>query len=357
MTTLIYSGIAASVTEDDYILYVREALYDMINQRPNDQFIWLSASDPGIGAAQLTWIKVSVPTHPLLKKFWFERRISHLFRKYQASQFLSLDGFCIPNNQYRQILVWPVKSMDVHSGKRFYRKYMPLFLRHASKIIVPGEGVKQQLADSYGIDPSKMVELLPQPADVFKPLLYETAVAVREKYADNRNYFLYAGEINAGNNVIGLLKAFSLFKKRQKSDWKLVFAGKWSSADKILRQQFDSYKYREDVVLHFAHEKNEKAQLTGAAYAVIDASNDPSSVPHLMEAMSAEVPVIAGKQILPASVYLPADVKTPVDLADKMMQLYKDESIRASLITKANDWLSAQSVDPANKLAEILESN
>jgi glycosyltransferase involved in cell wall biosynthesis len=39
-------------------------------------------------------------------------------------------------------------------------------------------------------------------------------------------YFIYSGEIGTHKNLLNLLKAFSAFKKRQKSNMQLLIAGK-----------------------------------------------------------------------------------------------------------------------------------
>lgn len=59
----------------------------------------------------------------------------------------------------------------------------------------------------------------------FQPLPWEEKIKVKEQYTAGTEYFLYAGSFRPGKNLVNLLKAFSLFKKRQQSNWKLVLAG------------------------------------------------------------------------------------------------------------------------------------
>ena len=58
--------------------------------------------------------------------------------------------------------------------------------------------------------------------EIFKPLDWEEKEIIREKYAEGKAYFLFSGDINRRSNLINLLKAFSFFKKRQKSNMMLL---------------------------------------------------------------------------------------------------------------------------------------
>ena len=56
-------------------------------------------------------------------------------------------------------------------------------------------------------------------------------------------------QFNNGNDLLNLLKAFSVFKKRQKSNWKLVLTGNLRQYDKKFLEDLRTYKYRDDVVM------------------------------------------------------------------------------------------------------------
>ena len=59
-----------------------------------------------------------------------------------------------------------------------------------------------------------------------EPISFEKREKVKEEYADGNEFFLHAGNINEDKNLMNLLKAFSAFKKRQRSNMQLLIIGK-----------------------------------------------------------------------------------------------------------------------------------
>jgi len=154
----------------------------------------------------------------------------------------------------------------------------------------------------------------------------------REKWkgetAGGREYFFADVTGLGASKVMNLLKAFSLFKKRQLSNMRLVLAGA-GAIDKL-----DSYKYREDICLFPGRVKG----LMEAAYAVIHTPrrNDPGIA--VLNAWRAKAPVITlangaeGAKAPEAVLQAPAD--DTAGLAEALKSLYKNEGIRNELIEK-----------------------
>lgn len=161
---------------------------------------------------------------------------------------------------------------------------------------------------------------------------------LKQQYAGGREYFLSLVTGNAGEQRIDLLKAFSLFKKRQKSNMQLVFAGKRLQKDDAFEKKLDTYKYREDVHSFDDLSGAEWEGLLGASYAfVFPFTGNSLGIPVLnawktgtpvITALTGRVPEMAGEAALRAK---PED---PASMAAQMMLLYKDESLRLSLIEK-----------------------
>jgi glycosyltransferase involved in cell wall biosynthesis len=123
-----------------------------------------------------------------------------------------------------------------------------------------------------------------------------------------------------------LLKAFSLFKKRQLSNMKLVLSGVGAI------EKLDSYKYRQDVCLY---PERSGGQMEGA-YAVIHLphASDPGIA--LLNAWRAGVPVItsSAEGLASGEIVLRVGANDPASLADGLKSLYKDEAFRKELIGK-----------------------
>jgi glycosyltransferase involved in cell wall biosynthesis len=172
----------------------------------------------------------------------------------------------------------------------------------------------------------------------FKPLYDEEKEMIKEKYAEGHEYFIYNGIISPHQNLKNLLKAFSAFKKRQKSSMQLLLAGapgidyeEWLSALKL-------YRFQAEVkVLHNLSE-NEVRKIVAAAYAMVYIPFFETSYETPLQAMSCEVPlIVADTSALPeicgdSALYAdPHDFKI---VAEKMMALFKDERLRKDLIEK-----------------------
>lgn len=175
-------------------------------------------------------------------------------------------------------------------------------------------------------DPSgKDVPVAPAPDEVMVPLSQEDRESVKGQVAEGKEYFFTDINGAAVSEVINLLKAFSLFKKRQLSNMKLVLAGE---ADAEIVEKLDSYKYRQDVCLL---SKAGDGQVRGA-YAVISLPRRDSLGIDVLNAWKAGVPVITSEA---REAVVQVSAGDPATLADGLKTLYKDEALRNELIGKA----------------------
>jgi len=174
--------------------------------------------------------------------------------------------------------------------------------------------------------------------EVFKPVNGEIADATKKKYTDGAEYFLYIGAIHPRKNLVNLLKAFSIFKKRLKSNMKLVLAGRLAWKYDSFIQNLKKYKFKEDVILLGYLSEDDLVKITGSAYALVYPSLLEGFGVPVLEAMKCQVPVLTSSgssmEEIAKDAALYADAKNFEDIADKMMLLYKDEKRRKELIEK-----------------------
>lgn len=282
--------------------------------------------------------------HPLLWKIWYDIKVPAMLRKYKADVFVSGDGFCSLRTKLPQCLVvhdlaflhYPSFIKKTHL--LFYKRYLPKFLNKAAAIATVSEFSKKDIIEQYKIAAGKIDVVYNGVKQVFQPVSEEDKAATKNKYTDGKEYFVYAGAVHPRKNLVTLLKAFSVFKKRQRTNMKLILAGrlawKYESFEKDLR----SYKYRDDVVMTGYVEENELVKIIGAAYAMVYPSLFEGFGVPVLEAMRCEVPVItsanSAMQEIAGDAALYADVTSPADIANQLMLLYKDEKLRKELIQK-----------------------
>lgn len=282
--------------------------------------------------------------HPLLWKFWYDVRIPSVLRKYKADIFVSCDGFCSLATTVPQCLVLHDLAFLHHpsfikkSHLLFYKKYTPKFLLKANGIVTVSGFSKKDILAHYKIEPEKIDVVFSAAKEIFHPAGEEERTAAKNKYADGKEYFVYTGAIHPRKNLINLLKAFSVFKKRQQTNMKLILTGRLAWKYESFTESLKTYKYRNDVLTTGYVQEEELVKIMGAAYGLVYTSLLEGFGVPVLEAMRSDVPVIttagSSMQEIAKDAALYADANSFTDIADKMMMLYKDETLRKQLIEK-----------------------
>ena len=282
--------------------------------------------------------------HPLLWKLWYDIKVPVLLRKYKADVFVSCDGFCSLGTKVPQCLVlhdlaflhYP--SFIPKSHLLYYKRYTPKMLAKAKVIAAVSAFSKKDITSQYGTAADKINIVYSAAKEIFQPLTNEEKQATRAKYTGGKEYFIYAGAIHPRKNLVNLLKAFSLFKKRQQSSMKLVLTGRLAWKYDSFVKNLKTYKYRDDVVMTGYVNEEEIRKLVGAAYTMVYPSLFEGFGVPVLEAMQCDVPVItslnSSMQEIANEAALYAEPESPADIAEKMMLLYKDEKLRSQLIEK-----------------------
>jgi glycosyltransferase involved in cell wall biosynthesis len=338
----------------DFPVVYREFVYETFNRivgkNPNHQFVFISDRKhdlPFIKAPNVTEVVTGPATkHPLLLKFWFNIKVPAVLRKYKADVFVSCEGIIalstkLPQCMLLQDLAFLQPSSFIpKSHISFYKKSTPKFLATAKSIVTTSAWMKQAVVTQYNTN-AAAVKIIPAGADEnFNPINEEEKSAIKNKYTEGKEFFLYTGDIHPVNNILNLLKAFSIFKKRQQTGMKLILAGKLSPGFQAFKKSIASYKYRNDVVWLEDLATSDLIQITAAAYGLINISLYQGFNSSILQAMRCAVPVIitadSSMQDLPDGAVLFTDANDIAAVADKMKMLYKDENLRKELIQKGS---------------------
>lgn len=279
---------------------------------------------------------------PLRLRYWLNYKVPAILLQHKADVFVST-AVCALRTKVPQCLL--INSLDflkpqnglTKNWNRFFKNNTGKFLNKAASIAATTDFLQQQLISKYTIKASSIAVVYKNAHPIFQPVEWQQKEAVKEQYAAGKEYFLYSGNISTNQNLINLLKAFSFFKKRQKSNMQLVLAGTGAS-EEAFSKNLTLYKYKTDVQLLEQINIETLAGITAAAYAAINPSLDEVFCTSAVEAMQCGVPMIAGHTASlqevcgEAAVYINPDDFN--DIADKMMLLFKDEDKRNKLITK-----------------------
>jgi glycosyltransferase involved in cell wall biosynthesis len=327
-TREISYGLAAANKDDEYYFF-----YDQSFQSDNQSLTNINQIIAGPPAR-----------HPLLWKYWYDLRIPRLLKKHKADVFFSPDGICSLQTKLPQVLAihdlaflhYP--EFMPKTQQWFYKHYTPAFIQKAKKIITVSSFSRSDLIRHYPFAKDK-TEVVYNAADPsFRPFSWTEKEAWKENFTEGREYFLYVGSVHPRKNLINLLKAFSGFKKRQKTNMQLVIAGRMAWQHEDFSQSLSTFKYRNDVKLTGYVSQDDLVKMMGSAYALIYPSVWEGFGMPVLEAMQAGVPVLcSGTSALPeiaADAALFFDPLKPDDMGLQMAHVYKDEQARSLMIER-----------------------
>ena len=336
---------------EGYGYFVYETFKRITQNHPEHEFIFIfdrQFDERFIFSSNIIPVVASPPArHPLLWKWWYNVKVPLILKKYKAGLFVSADGFCSLSTKVPQCLVVHDLSF-LHYPKFikkshlvFYKRYTPKFLAKVNSVATVSQFSKQDILQHYNISPEKINVVYSAAKQNFQAVSEEVKRQIKGNFSDNKEYFLFTGAIHPRKNLLNLLKAFSVFKKRQQSSIKLLLAGRLAWKYDSFIKSLETYKYKDDIVLLNYLEESELVKITASAYAVVYPSLFEGFGVPVLEAMQCEVPVItsttSAMQAIAGDAALYADAENYNDLAEKMMRLYKDESLRSELIQKGKN--------------------
>ena len=280
--------------------------------------------------------------HPLLWKIWFDLRIPLMLKKIKAEVFVSPEGFASLTTRVPQCLV--VHDLGFLHYPETYKKLHVLYMRHmtpsfikkAKQVATVSEFSKSDIIKQYGTDPQKIDVVFNGVKDVFRPIDPITQQRTRDEFTGGKDFFIYVGALQPRKNLVNLLRAFSVFKKRQQSSMKLVLTGRLAWKNEDFLQKLHTYKYRDDVVLTDYLDEELLARLLGSAYALVYPSLFEGFGVPVLEAMKCGVPALTSKdssmQEIAGAAGLYFDPNDHQDMAEQLMRIYKDEQLRGQLV-------------------------
>ena len=329
--------------------FTHQMLQRIVRNHPEHEFIFFfdRAYDKSFVFAPNVIPVVAHPQarHPILFYMWMEWSIPFLLKKYKADLFLSPDGLGSLRTKVPTCLVIHDLAFEhypehmVRSHYKYMKHFTPLFAAKAKRIVTVSEYSKKDIAARYQLPESKIDVTYNGAHDAYHPLTANEREAVKMKYADGEEYFVFAGALQPRKNVINLLKAFIQFKNRQRNDMKLVIVGRMAWKFQELVEMRATMPFRKDVKWVGYMDVEELSEVIGASYALVYPSLFEGFGIPILEALKCNVPgVVSNTSSMPevagdAALFVdPTDVD---DIAWKMQEIYKNEPLRDMLIAAA----------------------
>lgn len=282
--------------------------------------------------------------HPAQWYIWYNIKIPVILKRYKAEVFVSPDGICSLTTRIPQcLLIHDLAFLHDFSFMNkghflFYKKFTHRFIKKSAIIVTLSEFTKIDIIKQYKTDPGKIEVVYGGVNENFIPVPGEVKENVKAKYADGTEYFIYTGEIGSNKNLLNLLRAFSAFKKRQKSNMQLLIAGKPGWKYEEFLENLRLFRFREAVKLLEYLPPAELAKVTASSYSMVYPLVSEGFGTQSLQAMKSGVPVITSADSAMSEICrdaaLYADPGNYKDIAIKMMLLFKDENLRKALIEK-----------------------
>ena len=257
---------------------------------------------------------------PLLTQVLTDKKVAAVLKRYKAEVFVT--PTFIPLTNVPQCLIY---------NKNISEK----ILNKAKAIVTPSVFSKNNIIENYKIKTDKIDVVHAACDEDFQPVDFIEREKIKEEYTGGNEYFLYKEENTSLDNLLNLLKAFSLFKKRQKSNMQLLIASQYQINPSFLKQ-LNLYKFKNAVKTYNSISKSELVKITAGAYAAIYFTNANSFYFSPIEGLRCDVPVIINDTEVcrelcgDAALYVnPADNS---NIGEKMMMIFKDEKLRSALI-------------------------
>jgi glycosyltransferase involved in cell wall biosynthesis len=347
--------------------FTYETMKRLTHNHPEHTFLFLFDREPDpefIFGKNVKPIRVWPPArHPYLWKYWFDYALPSVFKRYKPDLFISTDGFLSLKSDIPTLLVVHDLGFEHYpdhvtgSASNFYRKYMPLYAKKATRIVTVSEFSKKDIVKLYQVAPDKIDVAYNGANDKYIPISQNEQQAVRNRYTGGKPYFLYVGSVHPRKNVKNLLLAYDALRKEHLTEHQLVIAGRMAWKTDETKQAFEQMQFKNDVVFtnHLLLSELTKVMASADAF-VYPSLFEGFGIP-IVEARYCGVPVITSDRSSltevggPNALYFDPD---RVDLIKDAMKLFLLD--RENYHAKAKKDVSVREVFNWDKTVSSIES-
>lgn len=313
--------------------------YFLFDRKPAQEFLFASNVHPVTLCPQAR--------HPILWYLFFQYSVRWALKKYKIDLFLSPDGYTILDTLIPTLTV--IHDINFEHSKdnlkpshqRFMTYFSPLYARYSTRIATVSTFSKQDIANTYHIDPSKIDVVYDGSHTDYHPILPEEQQQTRNRYTGGHPYFIFISTIIKRKNLATLLKAFDHFKATDKQGTKLLVVGHRVWWKDELKEAYDNMQHQEDVIFAGRADSNELARLLGSSIALAYPSLFEGFGIPILEAFHAEVPVVTSNctsmpEVAGDAALLVEPTNTE-QLCHALTLLSTDATLREQLIAKGRE--------------------
>lgn len=348
--------------------YAYELIKHMAHAHPETEFhLIFDRAVPAYSlGANVKYHRVGIPArHPWLWHLWFEYSFKKKVQELKPGIIFSPEPYMSLSIDIPSIITchdlayihYPDFNKKRHL--KYLRNQFPKFHNAAVHIIAVSDFTKQDLIKQLDIEEKKVSVVHHGVSPEFRPYSEKEIADFRSGHNLVFHYFLYVGALHPRKNIVNLINAFEQFKQENKTDHKLILAGRLAWQYQVITRTINQSPYRRDI-LHLGFFTGDVAGLINAAEAMCYISLFEGFGMPVLEAMACGTAVICSEKSAMSEVAGEAAIKVdPKDIMSidhAMKSITNEEEVKNSLIAKgmnrANqfDW-----TDSAEKAHSILE--
>jgi glycosyltransferase involved in cell wall biosynthesis len=330
--------------------FTYETMRRLTHQHPEHEFLFIfdrPFDESFIFSGNIKPVPVFPPArHPALWYLWYEWALPSVFRKYKPDLFISTDGYLPLSSPVPALAVFHDLNFEHFPkdlpllNRMYYRYFFPRFAREAARIAAVSEFTRNDIIQTYRVDPAKIDVVYNGVNEKFNPASAEKIQATRNKFSRGNPYFLFVGALHARKNIANLLRAFDLFRSSTPSAVQLILTGQKRWWTEEMENAFRSMEHKSSVIFTGRMEEAELIDLTASALALTYVSVFEGFGIPIVEAMRCGVPVITSNvtsmpEISGGAAQL-CDPFHPASICEAMTRVFADEPLRKSLIAKGH---------------------
>ena len=222
----------------------------------------------------------------------------------------------------------------------YFRSLVPRVLRSSRVLVADSESTRRDITQSYGIAPDKVRVIYPG----YDPDTYSANGSDRPLRSVEGSYLLYVGNLLPHKNLLSLLDALAILRRRYRA--RLIIRGDGQPAyARAVRERVETLGLGDLVSFQgYAAEGALRDLYAGAVCLVLPSLREGFGLP-VLEAMACGTPVItSSSSSLPevgGDAALRVDAHDAIDLADAMYRVLTDTNLREDLRERGLKWVRA----------------
>jgi glycosyltransferase involved in cell wall biosynthesis len=220
----------------------------------------------------------------------------------------------------------------------YFRSFVPRVLRSSQVIVADSESTRQDIIQGYGIAPERITVIYPG----YDPVTFRANGVDRSAAPAEESYLLYVGNLLPHKNLLSLLDAVAILRRRRRA--RLVIRGDGQPAyARAVRERIETLGLVDAVSFQgYAAGTALRELYARAACLVLPSLREGFGLP-VLEAMACGAPVItSSSSSLPevgGDAALRVDPYEAVDLSDAMYRVLTDADLRADMRERGLKWV------------------